>query len=172
MNFCRRCGTSLTNIQAHVYKCENKHTIFANASPTAGIFFLNQRGEVVLSRRRDEPHKGMLDSIGGFLDGNESIEEGLAREIREETGLMPDDYEQPIYLCSIADTYEYGGEALPIVSTIFYAILKPGVSIVPNDDITEVVSRPLHTFDLSEIGADDIKQGIQILQQHLKQGGL
>lgn len=168
MNFCRRCGAAMISIEHHVYRCANDHTIFANASPTVGVFFVNQDGDIVLSRRGIEPYKGMLDTIGGFLNGSESLEQGLAREIFEETGLTPDDHEQPTYLCSITATYEYGSERLPIISTLFYAKLHPGAPITPNDDITEVVSRSLHTISFDEIGNNDIKQGIKILQQHLK----
>lgn len=166
MNFCRRCGTAL-NDKSSAYTCENNHLLFANPKPTAGIFFIDQHGDVVLSRRGIEPHKGMLDTIGGFLDPSETVEEALIREIREETGLEPTDYGPLTYLCSAPDLYHFDGEDLPVISSIFYATLNLGAVITPQDDITEVVSRPLHDIDMNEIGANDIKQGLYALQQHL-----
>ena len=166
MNFCRRCGAMLSDTSG-LYTCENSHLLFINPKPTAGVFFIDQNGDVVLSRRAADPHKGMLDSIGGFLDPDETIEEALIREIREETDLEPTDYGPLIYLCSAPDLYRFGGEDLPVISSIFYATLNPGVVITPQDDITEVVSRPLHSLDINEIGANDIKQGLRALQQHL-----
>ena len=171
MNFCRRCGTPLENIENHVFKCENGHTIFANASPTAGVFFLDGEN-VILARRGIEPNKGMLDTIGGFVDGNESLENALARELREEVGLEPADYEPPKFLCSIAATYEYGGEKSPIVSAIFYSRITTRRHLVPQDDIEEIVIRPLFEVEPSEISNHDIREGLKILQKRVKEGTL
>lgn len=168
MNFCRRCGEALTNIQNHIYKCVNNHTIFANSSPTVGVFFIDSSNNLVLSRRGCEPNKNMLDIIGGFLDGNESLEEALAREINEETGLTNEDYSNPVYLCSIASKYEFNDENNPIVSTIFYSYLKPDTQLDARDDVAEIVTVPLTDLDVNEIGNDDIKQGAMVLQKLLR----
>jgi len=42
---------------------------------------------VLLVKRGTEPYKGMWALPGGFLEWGESCEEGVAREIHEETGL-------------------------------------------------------------------------------------
>jgi ADP-ribose pyrophosphatase YjhB (NUDIX family) len=44
-------------------------------------------GHVVLVRRRYEPLAGRWSLPGGTLEVGETLEEGLAREMREETGL-------------------------------------------------------------------------------------
>lgn len=47
-----------------------------------------RRGDkVLLSRRAREPHAGLWDLPGGFLESGEHPEAGVVREIREETGL-------------------------------------------------------------------------------------
>lgn len=79
MNYCRRCGEELTTEDNVAYTCKNSHTLYANPAPCVGIFLLDQDDKVVLSVRGIEPAKGKLDSIGGFIDGNESFEEALAR---------------------------------------------------------------------------------------------
>ena len=40
-----------------------------------------------MARRGKEPAKGTLDLPGGFVDNEENAEEGMVREILEETGL-------------------------------------------------------------------------------------
>ena len=45
------------------------------------------RGRVLLVRRGKEPLKGHWSLPGGALELGESLEEGLVREVREETGL-------------------------------------------------------------------------------------
>ena len=42
---------------------------------------------MLVCRRAKEPAKGTLDLPGGFIDMNETGEEGVAREVLEETGL-------------------------------------------------------------------------------------
>ena len=53
-----------------------------------GVAFIE--GKVVLIKRRFEPLAGRWSLPGGTLELGESLHEGLAREMREETGLIVD----------------------------------------------------------------------------------
>lgn len=44
-----------------------------------------QSGHILLVKRRASPGKGLYALPGGFLDQNESMEDGMIRELREET---------------------------------------------------------------------------------------
>jgi bifunctional NMN adenylyltransferase/nudix hydrolase len=44
-----------------------------------------QSGHILLIRRRSEPGKGLWALPGGFLNPSETLEEGMLRELREET---------------------------------------------------------------------------------------
>ena len=57
-------------------------------------------------RRAKEPAKGTLDLPGGFVDMGETVEQGMIREIKEETGL---DVEEIQYLFSSPNVYMYSG---------------------------------------------------------------
>jgi ADP-ribose pyrophosphatase YjhB (NUDIX family) len=59
------------------------------ARPIVGVgaVVLDARGQVVLIRRRFEPLAGQWSLPGGMLEIGEALEEGAAREVREETGL-------------------------------------------------------------------------------------
>jgi ADP-ribose pyrophosphatase YjhB (NUDIX family) len=165
MIFCRRCGIPLEHINDHVYRCANGHTIFANSIPTVGVFFVTDDNQVLLSERGIEPHKGMLDSFGGFLDSEETSEQAAARELKEELGLDPDDYDELIYLCSGMGHYPYSGEIMPIVSFFYWTRLKPGKQPVPADDVAAIHTVPLFEIDLKRLHDDDIRIGIKTLQQ-------
>lgn len=138
MNFCRRCGESLKLDHDHIFLCKNGHIIFRNASPAAGILLVNDQKETLAIVRGLDPGKGKLDMVGGFCDGEET-EHALQREIQEEIGLSPSDYETPQFLFSHIDPYEYKGEVLPILSITFWAYIKPNAKPRPADDVTEAI---------------------------------
>ena len=56
-------------------------------------------GRVLLVRRGNEPLKGHWTLLGGLLELGESVVEGVARETREETGLVV----EPLELVELID---------------------------------------------------------------------
>jgi len=164
MNFCRRCGSKLTKTGEGAFICDNSHRLYSNAAPATGIFFVTDDGQVLLAVRGIEPYKGMLDAIGGFVDINESLEEAIAREVQEEIGLGPDQYETPQFLCSSPSPYPYDGEERTILGSLFWSQLKPGARPVPADDVAEIKYFPLKDVDLSLIGNTDIRIGLEKIQ--------
>lgn len=167
MNFCRRCREELAHLQAHVYECSNGHTIFANSSPSIGLFLVGDDGRVLMTIRGIEPHKGMLDTAGGFVDGEETLEQAITREIREELGLTPDQYSPPKFLCSVIGHYPYKNEEIPVLSSFFWAKLKPNAEPTTNDDVGEVVWVDIDTVNIDEAHDKDVKQGILALRKEL-----
>lgn len=170
MNFCRRCAAPLTHQSGKVYECASGHTMFASPVPTVGIFFLTPEQEVIVSVRGIEPRKGMLDSFGGFVDDEESLEEASVRELIEELGLQKTDYEPLQYLTSAVGHYPYQGEAYQVVSAFFWTRIKPGVQFTPQDDVAATETIPLHEVDMSQLHDEDIRVGIRALQElHAKE---
>src|SRR3989337_1011810 len=55
--------------------------------PFGADAIIERNGKIVLVTRGKEPFFGMLAIPGGKLEGNESIEETVVREAKEETGL-------------------------------------------------------------------------------------
>jgi 8-oxo-dGTP diphosphatase len=59
------------------------------AAPIVGVgAVVEQEGRVLLVRRGREPLKGHWTLPGGVLEVGESLTEGVAREVMEETGLV------------------------------------------------------------------------------------
>jgi hypothetical protein len=87
--FCTTCGGPLAAaLESHGPQrcdaCGAEH--FRNSKPCAGALIARD-GRVLLARRAVEPFKGHWDIPGGFLHENEHPEDGVRREILEETGL-------------------------------------------------------------------------------------
>lgn len=173
MNFCRRCGKPLVHKKDHVYVCPSGHTLFANHSPAVGVFFVSpDNKEVLLTVRGFEPHKGMLDTAGGFLDANENFEEGIARELKEELGLTPQDYGPLIYLASDYDIYNYKGEDIPFVSVLFWSRLTTDKKLKPADDVAAVNWHRLDAVEPEQLHANDIRTGISKIKKAIEDGEL
>lgn len=67
---------------------------------------------------RKRAGKGNTDLSGGFIDMAETGEEGVAREVREETGLQ---VVEATYLFSLPNTYLYSGFLVHTLDLFFYA---------------------------------------------------
>ena len=66
---------------------------------------INENGRTLVSQRRDNGH---WEPPGGILERNESIIEGLLREVREETGLIV----EPVTLTGVYKNMRLGVVAL------------------------------------------------------------
>lgn len=168
MNFCRRCGSPLSLVaNGHVFRCSAGHTIYLNASPSVGIFLIDTDNKLLLSVRGIEPNKGMLDAFGGFLDGEETVEAALERELYEELGLKPSDYMAPVYITSGIGHYLYGDETLPVLSSLFYARLNEAAIPTPQDDVAEIFRAAMDDIVPSQLHDEDVRTGFIRLKQLL-----
>jgi 8-oxo-dGTP diphosphatase len=60
----------------------------ARVVPCVGAVVHDDAGRLLVVRRAQEPGLGRWSIPGGRLEAGESVEEGVAREVREETGLV------------------------------------------------------------------------------------
>ena len=98
--YCPKCGSEHFNIHNEKSKqCTNCGFVYYfNPSSATVALILNKKNELLVCRRAKDPAKGTLDLPGGFIDMNETAEEGVTREVLEETGLK---VKEAIYLSLI-----------------------------------------------------------------------
>jgi ADP-ribose pyrophosphatase YjhB (NUDIX family) len=101
---------------------------YANPKPASGalIEVIDEAGEpsVLLLRRAVDPGRGAWDLPAGYLEPNESFEQGALREAREESGL-------PIELVSLAGVYH--SPLANAVTAVFHARPTDPQPIVSTD---------------------------------------
>ena len=106
--YCPRCGSS--RFEEHnekAKKCRDCGFVYYFNSCSATVaLILNSRNELLVTRRAKEPAKGTFDLPGGFIDMYETGEEGVAREVKEETGFT---VRQSTYLFSLPNIYPFSG---------------------------------------------------------------
>jgi NAD+ diphosphatase len=142
--YCPRDGSRLTAGNDGRPACSQCGFIdYQNPKPCVAIIIVDATGQVLLGRRRFEPRRGMWDIPGGFIDRDESAEEAVVRECREETSL---EIAQMEYLGSVSDAYDdRGTRTLNLVFLVRQVIGKE----CPADDVAE-----LRWFAASEIPAE------------------
>jgi ADP-ribose pyrophosphatase YjhB (NUDIX family) len=63
------------------------YTHYANPALAVGVLVTDEEGRICLVLRGEEPRKGFWGLPAGFMEGDETAEEGAIRECLEETGL-------------------------------------------------------------------------------------
>ncbi|MBQ9672116.1 MAG: NUDIX domain-containing protein [Prevotella sp.] len=133
-------------------------TYYANPCSATVAFIMNERGQLLVATRAKEPAKGTLDLVGGFVDMGETAEEGLLREIQEETGMSVDNYQ---YLFSIPNLYEYSGMTIHTLDMFFLVRVPDNVQPKADDDVAELRWMALEDVDYRKFGLHSISQGVK-----------
>ena len=93
-SFCSYCGAAFAPPLKYPRTCAQCHTqLWSNPIPVCVVLVpvRHPSGEGLLVVRRSiEPKQGLLALTGGFLEDHETWQQGGAREVREETGLVID----------------------------------------------------------------------------------
>ena len=168
-SYCPVCGSS--RFEKNNFKSKKcldcGFTYYANPCSATVAFILRNVGdgtasgehtELLVATRAKEPAKDTLDLVGGFVDMEETAEEGLLREIKEETGLSADNYE---YLFSIPNLYEYSGMTIHTLDMFFIVRVKADVMPKADDDVARLEWMPVADVDYRLFGLHSISQGVR-----------
>lgn len=157
---CPKCGSEHFVINnAKSKKCENCGFVYYFNSCAATVaLILNEKNELLVCRRAKDPAKGTLDLPGGFIDMYETGEEGVAREVLEETGLV---VERATYQFSLPNTYVYSDFEVHTLDLFFRCDVAQADHLEANDDITDAFFLPLSDIRVDDFGLDSVRTGLQ-----------
>lgn len=157
--YCPKCGSAHFEIHNEKSKrcADCGFVYYFNSSAATVAFILNGRKELLVCRRGKEPAKGTLDLSGGFVDMYETSEEGVAREVLEETGLK---VEKASYLFSLPNTYLYSGFLVHTLDQFFLCAVKDTTNIKAMDDVADSFWIPLNEIKPEEFGLDSVREGV------------
>jgi mutator protein MutT len=165
-HYCPKCGSENFEINnalsRHCIDCG--FTYYQNPRASTAAFILNSKGELLVVRRAKDPAKDTLDLPGGFVDNNETAEQGMAREIKEETGLTVSDMK---YLFSIPNVYRYSGMDIHTLDLFFLCHVEDDTIVKADDDAAEAAWIPLREVYVERFGLRSIRQAVHtFLQQN------
>lgn len=131
--YCPNCATENGAPGAVPFRCsECGFALFFGPVAAVGGLICNDQNQLLLVRRVCNPGRGKWGLPGGFVDRDESIEEALAREVREETALQITTSD---YLMSHPNQYNYQGIVAPVID-LFYVcrVDSPeSISLAPDE---------------------------------------
>lgn len=160
-DFCPICGSKHFEINNEKSRrCDNCGFVYyMNPSAATAAFIINPKGELLVERRGKEPAKGTLDLPGGFVDMDETAEEGLRREIMEETGIEVCELE---YLFSLPNIYRYSGIDIHTLDMFYLVRVDADVETQANDDAAECLWLPIGDIHTEQFGLRSIRAALRI----------
>lgn len=150
--YCAQCGHAVTTRpvegRQRVVCPACGHIFYENPLPVAAAVVLNERREVLLVKRKREPHQGRWCLPMGFAEKGETIEVAALRELHEETGVQG-----AVLRLLDADSFEssYYGDLLVVT----FEIRKLGGAEQPGDDADDVRYFPLAQHPPLAFNAND-----------------
>ena len=159
--YCPKCGSSDFEIHNALSRhCANcGFTYYQNPRASTAAFIINGKGELLVARRGKEPAKGTLDLPGGFVDNNENAEEGMVREIQEETGLVVS-LDDVRYMFSIPNVYHYSGMDIHTLDFFFLCHVDGDAEVKAADDASELTWLPLRQVYVERFGLRSIREAV------------
>ncbi len=163
--FCPKCGSN--RFEEHNFKSKEcldcGFIYYFNSSASTAAFITDPDGRLLVARRGKEPAKGTFDLPGGFIDLDETAEEAIIREIKEETGLEMTGFR---YLFSLPNIYVYSGFEVHTVDLFFIAETDKKIcDIQAGDDVSELMFLDKEKINPGDFGLTSIRKAVGIWLQ-------
>lgn len=161
---CPHCGSDkfVTNNEKSKKCTDCGFTFYVNASAAVAAFITNNEGKLLVCKRAKEPALGTFDLPGGFVDGNETAEEAITRELSEELGA---EVVKLNYLFSLPNNYLYSGLTIPTLDLFFECRIQNTDNLKACDDVASFLFIPKSELNPNDFGLDSIKKAIEIYRR-------
>lgn len=114
---------------------------FENPKPTATAIIIKDN-KILVAKRNEEPFKGQWDFLGGYMQKEETPEQALRRELKEELGTG---VRSATLIGSFPGTASYKDRRFPVLSFAYLVELEG--EIILNDENSEVAWISLASLD-------------------------
>ncbi len=124
---------------------------------------MNEKQELLIATRANDPAKGTLDLPGGFVDMYETGEEAVVREVKEETNLEVTDIH---YLFSIVNIYNYSNFEVHTLDLVYKCEVKSIENMKAEDDVSKLEFKKISDLTPLEFGLDSVRKVITKIQNN------
>ena len=162
--YCPSCGSEhFSENGPYSKKCEScGFTYYDNPKAATVAIIINDKEEILVCRRAKEPAKGTLDLPGGFTDIGETAEEGVIREVKEETGL---EVSQVTFLFSKPNIYPFSGMIVNTMDLFFLCKVNSTEGLIANDDVAETRFIAIKDLSPEDFGLRSIREAVSELKK-------
>lgn len=162
--YCPICGSDTFNVNNFKSKkCKSCGFVYYfNPSSATVAVIVNDKNQILIATRANDPAKGTFDLPGGFVDLDESAEEAVVREVKEETGLSVESVE---YLFSLPNVYLYSGFEVETTDLFFLCKTNSAQEFKADDDVSSLQFINVSDLDASKFGLSSIKRGVERLKK-------
>jgi NAD+ diphosphatase len=167
LKYCPSCGkdTFISKSEKQRF-CTSCEFVYYHNVAAATAVILRYKGKMLFSVRKFPPAEGTFDLPGGFVDFNESAEDGLRREIKEELNL---DITAIQYINSYPNTYIYKEVEYRTLDLVYTAEIQSIENIHAADDISDYVLFQPTEIQLEKIGLLSIRKAVAEYLQTISQ---
>jgi len=132
--FCPKCSGKLIPQKENLLKCENcDFCFYINPVICNAVILENKKREILLVKRKFPPKKGLWDLPGGFIQPDESLEQSIKREVKEELNI---DVIMNRFIGVYPDHYLYQNINYPTLCITVSAKMGKG-QLVVKDDVSQ-----------------------------------
>lgn len=155
--FCPKCAGELKQEKENLLVCSDcKFQFYINALPCNGVIIENEKGEILLVKRKFDPQKGKWDYPGGFIDGGESLEHSVKREVKEELNV---EVEMLKLVGVYEDIYKYQNILNPSLCIVVSVKITSG-ELKVSDDVKEYKFFPPEEILGMDLAFKNIRKGL------------
>lgn len=138
---------------------------YFNACSATIALIINEKNELLVATRAHDPAKGTLDLPGGFVDMNETGEECVLREVKEETNIELIDVS---YLFSIPNIYVYSGFEVHTLDMVYLCKARHGSIPRAEDDVAKLEFIKISALAPERFGLGSVREVIKRVKKHFE----
>ncbi len=157
--YCPHCNSiKISDVGGNSMLChECGYEYYQNAaSAVAGI--IEYDNQILVCKRNREPKIGMLDLPGGFVDFEESLEQALKREVKEELNLEIFDL---VYFTSQPNIYKYKNVTYFTCDVFFRCKVNSLDNLKISSEISELLLIKITELDLNKFAFSSFHQVLE-----------
>ncbi len=151
------------------FKCgQCGYSHYFSPCTAVGALIVDDKQQMLFIVRAKDPGKGKLGLPGGFVDANETAEQSLVREIKEELNLHVSRFQ---YLASFPNEYAYSGVVIPVTDLFFVTHVESLNNIIVQEgEVHDWKFLPLAEVDGSMLAFKTHEQALNAYRQQLRVG--
>ena len=163
---CPQCGECRLEIRdPKSVKCISCGFVYYHNPGAVAIGIVRHDEKIILTKRASEPGKGLLALPGGFVDYEESLEEALGRELREELNIA---VKESRYLCSYWEKYTYREIKYYTIVTFFVVEAENAMEVKINEELSDYLWIDHREIDQSQLAFASDRVALAMYEQNVE----